>query len=121
VERDPICRPAQIVPPAPVAPAPGLPWTSVPPDRFWLWCLQTAIHALPPVTFPDAPLVVPDGRWTAWWVQRLRRIRTAMGLPNVPNPRQVRVNAALWNDARVRARFWTPPWAAARSVRVVTG
>jgi hypothetical protein len=110
---DIVCRPAQIVPPAVIPPPPTLPWTSLPADRFWLWSLQTAIRALPPAAFPDAPLIVADGRWTAWWVQRLRRIRVALGLANVAQPRQVRVDAALWNDARVQVGFWAPPWAAA--------
>lgn len=57
------------------------------------------------------PLVVADGRWTAWWVQRLRRIRTAMGLANPAPPRDVVVDDALWSDLRVQSGFWTAPWA----------
>ena len=107
---DVVCRPAPVVPPsavaAPAAPS-ALPWNGAPRDRFWLWSLQTAIRALAPATFPDAPFVVADGRWTGWWAQRLQRIRAGLGLPAIAS-----VDAALWNDARVQAGFWTPAWAA---------
>jgi hypothetical protein len=105
--------------PAPVSAAPGavplpqaLPWVTAPADRFWLWSLQTALRALPPAQFPDAPLVVPDGRWNQWWIQRLRAIRSAF-VPALPNPAPAAngtVDAALWNEAQVQAAFWTPPW-----------
>lgn len=116
---DVVCRPRQVVAPAavppPVVPAPpapaALPWAAAPADRFWLWSLQTAIRALPAATFADAPLVVADGRWTAWWVQRLRRIRTTMGLPNVAAVQNVGVDDALRTDLRVQSGFWTTPWA----------
>jgi hypothetical protein len=91
--------------PAPGVPLPAptttLPWTNVPADRFQLWALQTALHALD-------PRVVPDGRWTAWFRRRLRMIRTdpARGLSN-----QARVDAALWNHGTVQAGFWADPWA----------
>lgn len=107
------CRPAPVAAaPGAVPLPPGLPWTGAPPDRFWLWSLQTALRALPAAQFPDAPLVVPDGRWTPWWVQRLRTIRSAF-VPALPNPAVVangQVDAALWNDPQVQALFWTPPW-----------
>lgn len=107
------CRPAPVAVAPGVVPLPqGLPWTGVPPDRFWLWSLQTALHALPAAQFPDAPLLVPDGRWTPWFVQRLRTIRAAF-VPALPNPPVVAnglVDAALWNDPQVQALFWAPPW-----------
>lgn len=107
------CRPAPVsAAPGAVPLPPGLPWTGAPPDRFWLWSLQTALRALPAGTFPDAPLVVPDGRWTPWWVQRLRAIRAAFtpALPNPAVPTRGQVDAALWNLPQVQALFWTPPW-----------
>jgi hypothetical protein len=92
--------------PAPGAPHPApasLPWTNAnrPTDRFQLWTIQTALHAID-------QRVVPDGRWTVWWQRRLRAIRTdpARGLSN-----QVRVDAALWNHASIQAGFWSDPWA----------
>jgi hypothetical protein len=107
------CRPAPVSAAPGAVPLPqGLPWAGTPADRFWLWSLQTALRGLPPAQFPDAPLVVPDGRWTQWWVQRLRAIRTAFA-PPLPNPALVTrgtVDAALWNEAQVQAAFWTPPW-----------
>ncbi|MBM3677748.1 MAG: hypothetical protein FJW96_07680 [Actinobacteria bacterium] len=108
---DVVCRPAPVALGAVPLPN-GLPWTGAPADRFWLWSLQTALRALPPAQFPDAPLVVPDGRWTAWWVRRLRAIRAAF-VPALPNPAAVTratVDAALWNQPLVQAAFWTPPW-----------
>ena len=107
------CRPTPVSAAPGAVPLPqGLPWQAEPADRFWLWSLQTAVRALPVAQFPDAPLVVPDGRWTAWWVQRLRAIRAAF-VPALPNPAAVavgRVDDALWNQAQVQAGFWTPPW-----------
>ena len=99
---------------------------SAPADRFWLWSLQTAIRALPAATFPDAPLVVADGRWTAWWVQRLRRIRTTMGLPNVAAVRNVVVVPGLqviWQPERNRlerlpgTNLWHRTWRVRRDLR----
>jgi hypothetical protein len=80
---------------------PGLPWSNAKPpvDRFWLWSLQTALRTID-------PLVVPDGRWTTTFRTRLGTIRTGLGLPGTR-----RVNAALWNNARVQAGFWADPWA----------
>jgi len=85
-----------------VPPAPGLPWNAAPPDRFWLWSIQTALRTLD-------PLIVPDGRWTAWWRFRLRAVRVALGIDAAPG--QARVSAALWNHAQVQAGFWANPWA----------
>jgi hypothetical protein len=106
-------RPALVAAaPGAVPPPRGLPWVATPPDRFWLWSLQTALRALPAGQFPDAPLVVADGRWTSWFVQRLRAIRSAF-VPALPNPALAgtgRVDAALWNQPLVQAGFWTPPW-----------
>ena len=107
------CRPAPVAVAPGAVPLPqGLPWVGAPADRFWLWSLQTALRSLPPAQFPDAPLVVPDGRWTQWWVQRLRAIRSAF-VPALPNPAPAAngtVDAALWNQPQVQAAFWTPPW-----------
>ncbi len=110
--------PDLVLRPTPVSVAPGavaapadLPWTGQPSDRFALWSVQTAIRALDPAVFPDAPHVVPDGRWTPWWVRRLRAVRTVMGLPNPGPVTRGRVDAALWNDARVQAAMWAVPWA----------
>ncbi len=107
------CRPAPVTVGPGAVPLPqGLPWVGAPPDRFWLWSLQTALRALPDATFPDAPLLVPDGRWTPMFVQRLRAIRAAFvpALPNPPLVANATVDAALWNDPQVQALFWTPPW-----------
>ncbi len=60
--------------------------------------MQTALHHID-------PLLVPDGRWTAMFRRRLRRIRTARGMSD-----QARVDAALWNHADVQAGFWADPW-----------
>lgn len=107
------CRPAPVAVVPGAVPLPqGLPWQAEPPDRFWLWSLQTSLRALPPAQFPDAPLVVPDGRWTTAWVQRLRAIRAGFA-PALPNPAAAgigRVDDALWNQPAVQAAFWTPPW-----------
>ena len=110
---DIVCRPAPVsVAPGAVPLPQGLPWVAAPPDRFWLWSLQTALRGLPPAQFPDAPLVVPDGRWTAWWVQRLRAIvRPSCPLCRIrPLVANGTVDAALWNQPQVQAAFWTPPW-----------
>ena len=80
---------------------PGLPWTSLPPDRFWLWSVQTALRTID-------PLVIPDGRWTRQWRNRLRAARVTLGDAAVPG---ARVTAALWNHAQVQAGFWANPWA----------
>ncbi len=91
--------------PAPSSPAPAppmtaaAPWTRRPQDRFQLWAVQTALHAID-------PLVVPDGRWTATFRRRLRAIRVARGMSD-----QARVDQALWNHADVQAGFWSDPWA----------
>lgn len=88
---------------AAAVPAPAdLPWAAAPPDRFQLWSLQTALRTLD-------PLIVPDGRWTAWWRARLRGVRVALGIDAAPG--QARVSAALWNHAQVQAGFWAAPWA----------
>lgn len=84
---------------APLAAPATLPWTRRPADRYALWALQTALHALD-------PQLVPDGRWTAMFRRRLRTLRRARGLPNV-----VRVDADLWNHADVQAGFWSDPFA----------
>ncbi len=94
-------RPAQAT--APVPPAPGLPWTAAPPDRFWLWSIQTALRTID-------PLIVADGRWTAWWRSRLRAVRVRLGI-DAAAPGLARVSAALWNHAQVQAGFWADPWA----------
>ncbi|CCK31821.1 hypothetical protein BN159_7442 [Streptomyces davaonensis JCM 4913] len=96
-------RPARAATAVPAGPA-GLPWTTPPANRFWLWSLQTALRAVD-------PLIVPDGRWTAWWRSRLRGVRVTLGLD--PAPGQTRVDNALWNHPQVQAAFWTDPWAAA--------
>jgi hypothetical protein len=95
-------RPAQAT--TVVPPAPGLPWTTAPADRFWLWSIQTALRTLD-------PLIVPDGRWTAWWRLRLRAVRVALGI-DAAAPGLARVSATLWNHAQVQAGFWADPWAA---------
>jgi hypothetical protein len=91
-------------PPAPTDPAmPAgtvrLPWTGVPVNRFALWAVQTALHAID-------PLVVPDGRRTRWFGRRVAAIRAARGLGNGRV-----VTAELWNHADVQAGFWADPWA----------
>ena len=94
--------------PAPGGPAvplpPGLPWTTAPADRFWLWSLQTSLRTID-------PLIVPDGRWTAGWRTRLRAVRVTLGIDTAASGGQARVTAALWNHAQVQAGFWTDPWA----------
>jgi hypothetical protein len=86
-----------------VPPPADLPWTAVPADRFALWSLQTSLRTID-------PLVVADGRWTAWFRSRLRAIRVALGIDAGPVG-QLRVSAALWNNAQVQAGFWADPWA----------
>jgi hypothetical protein len=101
------CRPTPVATaPGAVPVPPGLPWSVQPADQFWLWSLQTALRALPPAQFPDAALIVPDGRWTPWFRQRLKKIRPAL----TPSLSGGTVDAALWNNAAVQAGFWTPPW-----------
>ena len=90
-----------------VHPAPGspplqapatLPWSRRPADRYALWALQTALHAVD-------PLIVPDGRWTALFGRRLRALRRANGLSDTAV-----VDAALWNHAAIAAGWWANPW-----------
>lgn len=92
--------------PGPAIPPPtgvgGLPWTTEPDDRFWLWSLQTALRSLD-------PHIVPDGRWTPWFARRLAGLRVALGID--PAPGLSRVDAALWNRPSVQAAFWSDPWA----------
>ena len=89
-------RPA---PGSPLLPAPAsLPWTRRPADRYALWALQTALHAVD-------PLIVPDGRWTAVFGRRLRALRRANGLSDTAV-----VDAALWNHAAIAAGWWADPW-----------
>ena len=89
-------RPA---PGSPAFPAPAsLPWTRKPADKYALWALQTALHAVD-------PLIVPDGRWTALFGPRLRALRRANGLSDVAV-----VDAALWNHAAIAAGWWANPW-----------
>jgi hypothetical protein len=103
------CRPAPVsVAPGTVPVPPGLPWSTQPADRFWLWSLQTALRALPAGQFPDAPLIVPDGRWTPWFGQRLRKLRAGFA-PPLADSRGI-VDAELWKRGPVQAGFWTPPW-----------
>jgi hypothetical protein len=94
-------RPARAVTAVPSLP-PNLPWTTAPADRFWLWSLQTALRTID-------PLIVPDGRWTAPWRQRLAAARVTVGLD--PVPFLERVDDALWLRAPVQAGFWADPWA----------
>jgi hypothetical protein len=94
-------RPARATTPVPSLP-PNLPWTSAPPDRFWLWSLQTALRTID-------PLIVPDGRWTAPWRDRLAAARVTVGVD--PAPGLDRVDDALWLRAPVQAAFWADPWA----------
>ena len=92
-------------------PAPGTPflapasldWNefSPPADRFELWALQTAMHAID-------DRVVPNGRWNLQFRRRLRELRAANGLL----PDRPRVDAALWNLLAVQAGLWADPWAA---------
>ena len=87
------------VPGSPAFPAPAsLPWTRKPADKYALWALQTALHAVD-------PLIVPDGRWTALFGSRLRALRRANGLSDVAV-----VDAALWNHAAIAAGWWADPW-----------
>ena len=89
-------RPA---PGSPLFPAPAsLPWTRKPADKYALWALQTALHAVD-------PLIVPDGRWTAVFGRRLRALRRANGLSDTAV-----VDAALWNHAVIAAGWWADPW-----------
>ena len=89
-------RPA---PGSPAFPAPAsLPWTRKPADKYALWALQTALHAVD-------PLIVPDGRWTALFGRRLRALRRANGLSDIAV-----VDAALWNHAAIAAGWWADPW-----------
>ena len=84
---------------SPAFPAPAsLPWNSKPADKYALWALQTALHAVD-------PLIVPDGRWTALFGRRLRALRRANGLSDVAV-----VDAALWNHAAIAAGWWADPW-----------
>ena len=86
-------------PGSPPFPAPAsLPWTRKPADRYALWALQTALHAVD-------PLIVPDGRWTALFGRRLRALRRANGLSDTAV-----VDAALWNHAVIAAGWWADPW-----------
>jgi hypothetical protein len=91
--------------PAPGSAPPGAPmtaaapWTARPVDRYQLWSLQTALHAID-------PRIVPDGRWTGTFRRRLRTIRTARGMSD-----QARVDVGLWGHADVQAGFWADPWA----------
>nr|WP_284290532.1 hypothetical protein [Angustibacter aerolatus] len=104
---DVVPRPARVGPtgtPWPSSSVPGLPWTSQPTDRFWLWTLQTALRALP-ATVPDAAQVVADGRWTPWFGRRLVGIRRSLGLRAT-----ARVDAVLWDRPEVAQAMWTPPW-----------
>ena len=90
-------RPAPgAAPPPPVT----LPWTTAPADRYQLWSIQTALHALD-------PKVVPDGRWTRWFGRRVAKIRKARGLSETAT-----VDSALWTHVDLAARFWSDPWAA---------
>jgi len=91
-----------------VRPAPGsashpvpatLPWTHRPANKYDLWALQTALHAV------DS-LFVPDGRWTATFARRLRQFRHDHGLSNMAV-----VDAELWGNNLVTAGFWADPWA----------
>jgi hypothetical protein len=82
---------------------PGLPWTSQPADRFWLWSVQTALRTID-------PLIVPDGNWTRQWRGRLSALRAPARL-NDSGPAGARITATLWNHAQVQAGFWTDPWA----------
>ena len=87
------------VPGSPAFPAPAsLPWNSKPADKYALWALQTALHAVD-------PLIVPDGRWTALFGRRLRALRRANLLSDVAV-----VDAALWNHAAIAAGWWADPW-----------
>jgi hypothetical protein len=85
---------------------PGLPWTRQPPDRFWLWSLQTALRTID-------PLIVPDGRWTRRWRAQLRAARLTLSDPGAAASGAAgeRVTATLWNNALVQAGFWADPWA----------
>ena len=86
-------------PGSPLFPAPAsLPWTRKPADKYALWALQTALHAVD-------PLIVPDGRWTALFGRRLRALRRANGLSDIAV-----VDAALWNHAAIAAGWWADPW-----------
>ena len=89
-------RPA---PGSPLFPAPAsLPWTRKPADKYALWALQSALHAVD-------PLIIPDGRWTAVFGRRLRALRRANGLSDTAV-----VDAALWNHAAIAAGWWADPW-----------
>ena len=89
-------RPA---PGSPLFPAPAsLPWTRRPADKYALWALQTALHAVD-------PLIVPDGRWTAAFGRRLRALRRANGLSD-----RAVVDADLWNHAAIAAGWWANAW-----------
>ena len=109
---DLVLRPTPVSAAARAVPPPGpLGWTSQPNDRFWLWTLQTALHGLDPAVFPDARHIVPDGRWTHWWVRRLRAIRTALVLPNPGPVTRAIVDVPLWNHPLVQGAMWSVPWA----------
>jgi len=94
-------RPAPAAAPVPLPG--GLPWTDAPADSFWLWSLQTALRTID-------PLIVPDGRWTEWWRRRLSAIRESLGI-DAAGRGTARVDARLWNHARVQEGFWADPWA----------
>jgi hypothetical protein len=103
-------RPAPGAPPPAhpaAAPGPVLPWRSsgpprLPADRFALWSVQTALHAID-------PRFVPDGQWSPAFDDLLAEIRPTLAPPL--SAASV-VDTALWDHPAIQAGFWSDPWAA---------
>jgi hypothetical protein len=75
------------------------PGVVLPNDRYLVWALQTALHALD-------PMIVPNGSWTPDFNRRLEQLR---GNRDLDPPGSI-VDDKLWNHADVQAAFWSEPF-----------